>query len=384
MIDPRFPLLTQKQINILKEFGTEVAFEYETAIFKVGDNAYDFYVVLDGDICVKDPLNENLIMVTHGINEFTGDNTMLSDRSIPFSAYASKGSTLLKIKPEILRDVISKHSDISDVLLGAFIQRQETMLREFVGGIKVIGSEKSKETYTIRDFMEKNHIWHTFLNTDESAEAKKLLDDFNLTYDELPILINITGEIFKKPTLFELAKQTGVLIEFGDNIFDVLVVGAGPSGLAASVYAASEGLTVVAIDSTAPGGQAGKSTKIENYLGFPTGISGTDLANKAYIQAQKFGCNISIPHRAEKIEYNGSYFTLCASNDKHVMAKSIIAATGANYQRLPIENIEKFEGSGVYYSATGMNASACKNELAQYLVYPIRYCFFVICRLAMF
>ncbi|WP_268223385.1 FAD-dependent oxidoreductase [Sinomicrobium oceani] len=362
MTDPRFPVLTQKQIYTLQEFGDIITFEEETTIFKVGDSDYDFYVVLDGEIRVKDEHNKDQV-VTHGIHEFTGDNSMLSGRGIPFSGYASQGATVLRIKPEILKGIIARYSDISDVLLKAFVQRQETMLREFVGGIKVLGSEKSKETYGLRDFMEKNHIWHTFLNTDVSEEGQALLDSFNLTHEDLPILINITGKLFKKPTLAELAKQTGVLTEFGDEIFDVLIVGAGPSGLAASVYAASEGLSVVTIDGNAPGGQAGKSTKIENYLGFPTGISGTDLANKAYLQAQKFGCHISIPHKAEKVEYNGSYFTLCASNDKHIKTKSIIAATGANYRRLPIENIEKFEGSGVFYSATGMNASACKDEL---------------------
>lgn len=363
MTDPRFPILTQKQISTLKGFGSVVSFENETAIVRIGDKGYDFYVVLEGEICVKDPHNENLIIATHGVNEFTGDNSMLSKRSIPFSAYAAKGTTLLQIKPDSLKEVISKHSDISDVLLSAFIQRQETMLREFTGGIKVIGSEKSKETYGLRDFMEKNHIWHTFLNTDTSSEARQLVESFNLSDDELPIILNITGELFKRPTIAELAKLTGVLTEFGDKIYDVLVVGAGPSGLAASVYAASEGLSVVTIDGNAPGGQAGKSTKIENYLGFPSGISGNDLANKAYIQAQKFGCTISIPHKAETVAYNGDYFTIYATNDKNIKAKSIIAATGANYRSLPIEGIEKFEGSGVFYSATGMNAAACKNEL---------------------
>lgn len=363
MTDPRFPVLTQKQISTLKESGTVLRFENETPVFEGGDSAYDFYVVLDGAIFIKDPMNEDQVLATHGINEFTGDNSMLSDRSIPFSAYASKGSTVLRIAPADLKEIIAKHSDICDVILSAFIQRQETMLKEFSGGIKVFGSEKSKETYILRDFMEKNHIWHTFLDTDTSEEAQHLLGNFGLKDEDLPILVNITGEISKKPTLAELAKQTGVLIEFGDELFDVLVVGAGPSGLAASVYAASEGLTVITIDGNAPGGQAGKSSKIENYLGFPTGISGNDLANKAYIQAQKFGCTISIPQKAEKVEYNGSYFTLCASNGKNIQARSIIAATGANYRRLPVENIEKFEGSGVFYSATGMNASACKNEL---------------------
>jgi len=363
MTDPRFPILTQKQINILKEFGAILSFENETAIFEVGDNVYDFYVVLDGEVYVKDPANKNHILAVHGVHEFTGDNSMLSRRSIPFSAYASEGSTVLRIEPDVLKDIISKHTDISDVLLGAFIQRQETMLKDFSGGIKVIGSENSKETYGLRDFLEKNHIWHNFLDTDSSEEAQELLKSFNLSSADLPILISLTGELCKKTSIADLAKLTGVLTEFEDKIFDVLVVGAGPSGLAASVYAASEGLSVVTIDGSAPGGQAGKSSKIENYLGFPTGISGTDLANKAFIQAQKFGCNLSIPHKAEQVAYNGSYFTLCATNEKNIRAKSLIAATGADYRRLPVSNIEKYEGSGVFYSATGMNAAACKNEL---------------------
>jgi len=362
MTDPRFPVLTQTQINTLKEFGTIITYQQETQLFKVGDSDYDFYVVLHGEICVKDPMNEE-IMGTHQINEFTGDNSMLSNRSIPFNAVAAKNTTVLKIEPKVLKDVISKHSGISDVLLSAFLHRQEVMLKEFSGGIKVIGSERSKETYNLRDFMEKNHIWHSFLNTDTSLKAKELLQSFNLPEEDLPILLNMSGEIYKKPTIAELAKLTGVLVGFEDELYDVLVVGAGPAGLAASVYAASEGLTVVTIDGNAPGGQAGKSSKIENYLGFPTGISGNDLANKAYMQAQKFGCNISIPRKAVKLEYNGEFFTLCASNDKNIRAKSVIAATGAEYRRLPLENTEKFEGNGVFYSATGMNTSSCKNEL---------------------
>lgn len=363
MTDPRFPILTQKQINTLKAYGDIVNFESDTMLFQVGDRDYDFYIVLEGSIAIKETHDSDKVLVTHEVNEFTGDNSMLSNRRIPFSGHASQGASVLRIKSEVLKEIISKHSGIGEVLLSAFILRQEVMLREFVGGIKIIGSEKSKATYALRDFMDKNHIWHSFLNIDESEEAKELLDSFNLDSEELPILINMSGELHKNPSLAELARLTGVLMDFGDEIFDVLVVGAGPSGLAASVYAASEGLSVVTIDGNAPGGQAGKSSKIENYLGFPSGISGNDLANKAYLQAQKFGCNISIPHKAEQVEYNGDYFTLTASNNKKIKARAIIAATGAEYRRLPIENIERFEGSGVFYSATGMNASACKNEL---------------------
>jgi len=361
--DPRFPELTQKQINILKEYGTIETFAETTKVFAVGDDEYDFFVVLDGEVCVKDETEGEHIIVTHGANEFTGDNSMLSTRRAQFNGYATKGSTLLRIKPKDLKYIISKHTDISDVLLSAFIQRQETMLYEFDGGIKLIGSQTSKQTYALRDFMEKNHIWYNFLNVDDSDEAKKLLENFSITEEELPILLNPAGKICRNPTIPELARQAGVLTEFGDTLYDVLVVGAGPAGLAASVYAASEGLTVVTIDGNAPGGQAGKSSKIENYLGFPTGISGNDLANKAYIQAQKFGCTISIPHKAQKVSYNGDYFTLCATNGKEIKARTVIAATGANYRQLPIESIEDYEGNGVFYSATGMNAASCKNEL---------------------
>ncbi|MBW8243685.1 FAD-dependent oxidoreductase [Muricauda oceani] len=363
MTDPRFPILTQKQITTLKAYGDIINFESETVLFQVGDRDYDFYIVLEGQVAIKDTHDRDKVLVTHEVNEFTGDNSMLSSRRIPFSGHALEGSSVLRIKPEVLKEIISKHSGIGEILLSAFLLRQEVMLKEYVGGIKIIGSEKSKDTYALRDFMEKNHIWHSFLNIDASEEAKELLNSFNLDLEELPILINMSGELYKNPSLAELARLTGVLMDFGDDIYDVLVVGAGPSGLAASVYAASEGLSVVTIDGNAPGGQAGKSSKIENYLGFPSGISGNDLANKAYLQAQKFGCNISIPHKAEQVEYNGQYFTLSASNNKKIKARSIIAATGAEYRRLPIENIERFEGSGVFYSATGMNASACKNEL---------------------
>ncbi|MGB3143517.1 MAG: FAD-dependent oxidoreductase [Maribacter sp.] len=363
MNDPRFPQLTQSQISILKEFGRMESYAEETKVFSRGDQHYDFMVVLNGAVRIEDPYNPGKIIVTHTKNEFTGDSGMLSERGSQFDAVALPGTTLLRIVPSRFKEAIAKHSDISDVLLNAFIQRQDTILREYTGGIRLVGSGNSKETYNIRDFMDKNHIWYTFLDVDTSKEAKNLLHQFHLNEDVLPILVNSEGQVCQNPTMDQVARYSGVLVDFEDKIFDLLVIGAGPAGLAASVYAASEGLSVVTIDSNAPGGQAGKSSKIENYLGFPTGISGSDLANRAYVQAQKFGCNISIPHKAESIEHTGEHFILCATNGKIIKSKSLMAATGANYRKLPLSNIEEYEGSGVYYSATVMNASSCKNEL---------------------
>lgn len=363
MKDPRFPELNQRQIKILKQYGTIESIDSEKRLFNVGDLLYDFFVVLAGKVDIIDPTHNQSIFVTHKKNEFTGDSGMLSSRGSQFYAVAKSGTVVIRIGPSKLKEVIAQYSDISDTLLNAFLLRQETVLNEIVGGIKLIGSGNSKATYAVRDFLEKNHIWHNFLNIDDSEEAKSLLETFYIKEDQLPIIINDEANVCTNISLNNVARHAGVLMDFEDKEFDLLIVGAGPAGLAASVYAASEGLSVVTIESNAPGGQASKSSKIENYLGFPTGISGSDLANKAYVQAQKFGCNISIPHKAESVAYNGAWFTLCASNGKVIRAKSIITATGANYNQLALDNIEEYEGNGVFYSATGMNAASCKDEL---------------------
>ncbi|WP_299115702.1 cyclic nucleotide-binding domain-containing thioredoxin-disulfide reductase [uncultured Winogradskyella sp.] len=361
MKDPRFPELTHNQVTKLKDYGIIEDYDDPTRVFALGDNLYDFFVILKGAVDINDPYNKTTI-VTHGKYEFTGDSGMLSNRAAQFHADTIPDTSLLRIKPSKLREAISKNSDISDVLLNAFLLRQQTVLSEMSGGLKLVGSGKSNATYQIRDFLEKNHIWHNFIDTDSEADALELLESFDLSENDLPILINSESKVCVRPSVDEVARYSGVLMDFEDKVFDVLVIGAGPAGLAASVYAASEGLEVVTIDSESPGGQAGKSSKIENYLGFPTGISGGDLANRAYIQAQKFGCNISIPHRAKSLEYNQDHFTVYATNDKVIKSKAIIVATGAAYRRLPIDNISDYEGSGIYYSATGMDVSNCINQ----------------------
>lgn len=363
MSDPKFPQLTPQQVKVLHEYGSEEHYKERTVVFKEGDTNYDFYVVLSGSIEIEDPSNHDHLITTHHKNEFSGDSSMLSSRAAHVNGYATPGTYVLRVRPAKLKDAISKHSDISDMLLNAFLLRQESVLADYKGGSKVVGSGTSKETYEILDFMDKNHIWYTLLDTDKSEEAKNLLEHFNISEKDLPFIMNNEQELYIRPTIEQIARCTGVLTEFEDKVFDVLVVGAGPAGLAASVYAASEGLSVVTIDNKAPGGQAGKSSKIENYLGFPTGISGGDLANRAYIQAQKFGCTISIPHTAEKLEYNNHQFTLHATNGKKIKSSTLIIATGASYRKLPIPDIEKYEGSGIYYSATGMNINSCKNAV---------------------
>ncbi|WP_350286960.1 FAD-dependent oxidoreductase [uncultured Croceitalea sp.] len=363
MKDPRFPELAKEQLEILQEYGTVEIREGRSLVFEPGQMDYDFYAILEGEITVEDPSNNNQIIVRHQKREFSGDNSMLSNRAAIFNGFAEPGTKLIRIKSNVLKEVISKHSDISDVLLNAFLLRQEKVLGEIKGGIKLIASETSKKAYAIRDFMEKNHIWYNFIDVKNNSEAKELLSHFNISAKDLPVLITERNTVCKNPSIEDVAKNTGVFSEIDDKIFDVLVVGAGPAGLAASVYAASEGLSCITIDCNAPGGQAGKSSKIENYLGFPTGISGYDLANKAYLQAQKFGCQISIPNKAKKLIKRDNLFILETAKGKKIYAKSVISATGASYSRLPLQNIETFEGCGIYYSATGMNISSCQNQI---------------------
>ncbi len=253
MKDPRFPELTQRQISILKGYGTVEKHPSETKIFSLGDLQYDFFTVLNGEVSIEDPYNENEVIVAHQKNEFTGDSGMLSNRGAQFHAVTKGDTTVLRIAPRKLKEAIARHSDISDVLLNAFLLRQETVLSEFTGGIKLVGSANSKETYAIRDFMDKNHIWYNFLDVDTSDNALELLENFNLSKEDLPFLINSEAKVCPNPSLEQLARYSGVLMDFEDKVFDLLVIGAGPAGLAGSVYAASEGLSVVTIDSKAPG-----------------------------------------------------------------------------------------------------------------------------------
>ena len=361
MIDSKYPELTDIQVEKLKTYGEVEFYKEPTVVLNFGDQHYDFFVVLTGGIRIIDPDKKEDSIAIHRRHQFSGSSSILSHRTVGVCGETLENTQLIRISPEKLKSAISKFSDISDVLLNAFLQREDS-LKNNVQGIKLIGSEHSNETYAIRDFMDKNDIWYNFIDSDKEEGLVQMLATFNLKESDLPVLINSQNDISIRPSIDEIGECTGVRLQLDDEIYDVLVVGAGPAGLAASVYAASEGLKVLTIDSNSPGGQAGKSSKIENYLGFPTGISGRDLANNGYIQAQKFGCTISVPHRVEGIERKDNYYQISSSNTSILKAKTVIAATGAAYRRLPLEGIEKFEGSGIYYSATSMHANMCKNS----------------------
>ncbi len=358
----RFPELSPKQIALIKPFGEIEEIPSGRILIEGGTSNYDFFVLLKGKIRIQSSMDKNHIIVVHTKNQFTGDSDMLSSRAAHFEAIAIEDSKVIRVKSKRLDDLISQYPDISDLLLSTFILRQNVVIKNFEGGLQVIGSKHSKKAYAIRDFLSKNHIWHTWLSIEDTEGINDIIEKFKIKTKDLPILLGSHGEVHKKPSLKEIAKITGVILEFNKEIYDVVVVGAGPGGLGTSVYAASEGLKVLTVDSNGPGGQAGKSSKIENYLGFPTGISGEDLAKRAYLQAQKFGCHISIPHKAQNLIKNDKGYTLTFDDDSQVFTKTVVVATGAEYRKLPLNNFEKFEGQGIYYSASNMNVSACVGQ----------------------
>lgn len=358
-----FPKLSSAQIEILKDYGTEVAWKKGAVIIPQGTKNYDFFVVLEGCIEILDSGKAGELIAAHKPGEFSGDTDILSNRAAVFQARAGKDSRGIQIANSRLREVIGKYPDINDKLLQAFFLRRSQLLQERKGGIRLIGSRYSQNTYSIRNFLSKNHILHTWIDIESDSSATDILKGLEIEKEDTPILIDSLGNVYRNPTLSKLAECLGLTSGWDKDRYDLLVVGAGPGGLAASVYGASEGLSVITIDAVGPGGQAGKSSKIENYLGFPSGLSGSELANRAYLQAQKFGCVVSVPHKAVRLDLKPNFFELLTDDEKIIRASSVVIATGADYRNLPLEHNERFEGNGIYYSANAMQAETCLGEV---------------------
>ncbi|MCR1025146.1 FAD-dependent oxidoreductase [Cellulophaga baltica] len=364
MLEPQeknVPKLSEKQLLVLANYGTKIKVKANAVLINEGVKNFDFYVILKGKVAIYDPFNPKKPVAIHKKNGFTGDSDMLSDRASIFRAVALTDVEVLKIPQTALKKILLEDASLNTLLISAFLLRRENISKN-EGGVILIGSKFSSKSFEARDFLTKNHIRHTWLELEKDDTTEEITKNFNINKEDIPILISTNLEVLRKVTIEDIAFKMGLSSPIHNRIYQVMVVGAGPAGLAASVYGASEGLDTIALDKLGPGGQAGTTSKIENYLGFPTGISGSELANKAYLQAQKFGCTISIPCEAKKLSIYSTYFELTLSNDSTIKSKSVIAATGAKYRDLAIENISYFKGRGVYHSATAMEASNCKKE----------------------
>lgn len=359
-----FPVLTDSQIKELAACAPvvpRVCAENETLI-TVGDRTTKFYIVKSGKIEILDYSGDAPRTITfHCKGEFTGDISHLTGGPAIFSAIARDHCEVLEISGEALRHVLNQSPGLSDIILQAFIARRQ-LLREspnFIG-LRVIGSRYSPDTFRVRDFLARNRVLFTWVDIESNPEVDQLLKEFDVTEADTPIVVCAHLLMLRNPTNQKLADEVGIHQSLERSVYDLVVVGAGPAGLAAAVYGASEGLTTAVLDGISPGGQAGSSMRIENYLGFPTGLTGAELTDRATLQANKFGAHLSIPTEAAQLSFENGYAILDAGSGEPITAKCLLIATGAQYRRLEVEGVERFEGTGVYYAATPAEALLCR------------------------
>jgi thioredoxin reductase (NADPH) len=291
---------------------------------------------------------------------FTGEMNVLSGRRGFARIRAAESGKLIEIPQNALRTLVQTDSELSDIFLRAYLLRRLELIARGIGEVILIGSSHSLDTFRIKEFFTRNYQPYSYIDLDRDAEVQDLLDRFHITISDLPVLICRRTIVLRNPTNEEITDCLGFNESIDrEHVRDMIVVGAGPAGLAAAVYGASEGLDVLVIEANAPGGQAGASSKIENYLGFPTGISGQELAGNAYAQAQKFGAQMLIARDARGLACDRRPYALKFDGKERLPARTVVIATGAQYRKLPLDNLSKFEGAGVYYSATHLESQLC-------------------------
>ncbi|MCC2668591.1 MAG: thioredoxin reductase [Armatimonadetes bacterium] len=361
-----FPTLSETQLAELcacVEASPRRYAEGEVLV-RSGERDFPVFVVLAGEIEMVDYTGgEPKTLVVHHRGQFTGDISHLTGSTAVVSAVARRGCEVFVIPRAVLGKVLNRCATLSDLILQAFIARRQLLHQssEFTG-LRVIGSRYSQDTFRVRDFLSKNRALFTWVDVETDPQVNELLKQFGITEADTPVVACGYKVVLRNPSNRELADAIGIRQVMEHTVFDLAVVGAGPAGLAAAVYAASEGLETVVLEHTAPGGQAGASMRIENYLGFPTGITGSELTGRAELQARKFGAHLSIPSRVESLAFENNYPVLRLDDGETLTARCLLIATGAEYRRLEAPGFEAFEGSGVYYAATPNEAQICSGE----------------------
>jgi thioredoxin reductase (NADPH) len=358
--DESFPTLDAADLDLIAELGTRREVRQGEYLFREGDVTYDFFVLVGAEveIVVKADGGERII-ARHGPGRFLGELNMLTGLRVFVSAKVVRSGAVVVVERARLRQLMATNPRLGDTILAAFVARRSLLMTGAAPAIRVIGSQYSPESLRVREFLARTRVPHEWLDPDHDPQVDQLLREFGVSPTELPVVI-ATGSVLRRPTPGELASYLGLTIEsLPERCFDLVVVGGGPAGLAAAVYGASEGLRTLGVEMTAPGGQAGASSRIENYLGFPMGISGTDLTQRAVIQAEKFGANLTVPCTAASLRHQGGHLVVRLSDGSDVAGRAVIAATGAAYRRLGASRLSDFEGNGVYYAATEMESRMC-------------------------
>jgi thioredoxin reductase (NADPH) len=362
-----FPVLTPAQIDRIRHFGKVRQVEAGQIVFEPGDVVVPFFVLLSGsmEIVQPDVTGGERLIVTHHAGSFTGEMTMISGRGALARGRVTAPGEFLELTGDDMRTLVARDNELSEILMRAFILRRLLLISSRQGNVVLLGSRHSANTLRLREFLTRNGHPHYYMDLDIDAGAQELLDRFSVTIAEIPVVICNGVTVLRNPSTHELARCLGLNANItATEVRDLAIVGAGPSGLAAAVYGASEGLDVLMIESESPGGQAGSSSKIENYLGFPTGVTGTELANRATAQAQKFGAKMLIASSVTKLNCERRPYELSVSCGQTIRARAVVIASGAQYNKPDIANLAKFEGQGIYYGATFIEAQMCGNETA--------------------
>ena len=363
--DLAFAKLTEEMVERLRSYGQEESFPANVLLFTYGERRVDMFVVLDGQVdisLVPSADGESKIIAHHQRFDFSGELNLLTSQGSLVQARTVKASRLLRIPRNELQRLMRAEGDIANLITSAVIWRRIGIIGEPTGGIVLMGNVGDVETTQLQRFLIRNNYPHRIV---EVPAEEAILPDDGLSEHEstLPAVILSDGRTLQRPTITQLADELGITeLPDPEMIYDVTVVGAGPSGLAAAVYAASEGLCTIVIEGTAPGGQAGTSSKIENYLGFPTGISGQRLASRAQLQALKFGVRFAISRDTITAEQIDGIHKLTLAGGIPVCSRSVVIASGAQYRKLSVENYSQFENRGIYYAATAMESVLCREH----------------------
>jgi thioredoxin reductase (NADPH) len=362
-IDKIFPKLTQAQINRIAAHGHVRSVQPGEVLLEQGDTEVPFFVVTTGEVEIVRPFGTHETLITvHGPGEFTGEVNMLSGRRSLVRARATKPGDLIELDHQQIRGLVQTDTELSDILMRAFILRRAELISAGVGDIVLLGSAYSAGTLRIKEFLMRNGHPYSYIDLERDPDVQNLLDNFKISASEIPVLICRGQLVLRNPSNQEIANCLGFNESIDQtHVRDLAIIGAGPSGLAAAVYGASEGLDVLVLETSSPGGQAGSSSRIENYLGFPTGITGQDLAARAYLQAQKFGAGMLVA-KATRLVCDRKPYLIELENGARISTRTVLIATGAQYRKLPLENLSRFEGAGVYYGATFVEAQLCGGE----------------------
>jgi thioredoxin reductase (NADPH) len=363
-IDQMFPLLDAAQMERLASFGSHRRAHEGEILFDQGDDNHGVFVVVSGEIeLVGVSSRDETVLRVIGPGTFTGEVNQLSGRRSLVRCRARKQSDLLEVPRPCLRRIMQTDATLGEIFLRAFVLRRVYLIANSVGDAVLIGSSHSADTLRLRAFLSRNGHPHTYLDVERDPDVQTVLDHFEIRVADIPVLICRDELVLRNPSNSEAAACFGLNAGIDEgSVYDLIVVGAGPSGLAAAVYGASEGLNVLVVEGNAPGGQAGSSSRIENYLGFPTGISGQDLAGRAFIQAEKFGAQILIARAARTLQCQRPPYAIGLDGEGTVQGRSIIVATGVQYRKLDLPKLPQFEGVGVYYGATSIEAQVCRGE----------------------